>query len=102
MNGALRSPNAVGTAGTRCTALPNAQTEEYVMSDGRLARYVHRLRIEEAKQMLETSDTSVEAIAAEVGYQDPSFFGRLFRRRVGLPPAHYRRRFSSLRRALEK
>jgi transcriptional regulator GlxA family with amidase domain len=64
--------------------------------------YVHRLRIEEAKQMLETTDASIEAVAAEVGYQDPSFFGRLFRRRVGLTPAQYRRRFSSLRRALEK
>jgi transcriptional regulator GlxA family with amidase domain len=64
--------------------------------------YVHRLRLEEAKQMLETGDEPVEAVAAEVGYQDTSFFGRLFRRRVGLTPAHYRRRFSSLRRALEK
>jgi transcriptional regulator GlxA family with amidase domain len=64
--------------------------------------YVHRLRIEEAKQMLETSDAPIEAIAAEVGYQDASFFGRLFRRRVALTPAHYRRRFSSLRKALEK
>lgn len=64
--------------------------------------YVHRLRIEEAKQMLEVDDTPVEAIAGEVGYQDTSFFGRLFRRRVGMTPAQYRRRFSSLRRALEK
>lgn len=64
--------------------------------------YVHRLRIEEAKQMLEVSDTPVEAVAAEVGYQDASFFGRLFRRRVGLTPAEYRRRFSALRRALGK
>ena len=31
-----------------------------------------------------------------------SFFSRLFRRRVGMTPAHYRRRFSSLRRALAK
>ena len=62
--------------------------------------YVHRVRIEEAKQMLETGDAPVEAVAAEVGYQDASFFGRLFRRRVGMTPARYRRRFGSLRRAL--
>jgi hypothetical protein len=59
-------------------------------------------RIGEAKQMLETGDAPVEAIAADIGYQDASFFGRLFRRHVGMTPAHYRRRFSSLRRALEK
>jgi transcriptional regulator GlxA family with amidase domain len=62
--------------------------------------YVHSLRLEEAKQMLETEDLPVEAIANEVGYQDTSFFGRLFRRQVGLTPAQYRRRFASLRRAL--
>jgi transcriptional regulator GlxA family with amidase domain len=62
--------------------------------------YVHSLRLEEAKQMLETGALSVEAIADEVGYEDASFFGRLFRRKVGLTPAHYRRRFGSLRRAL--
>ena len=32
----------------------------------------------EAKQMLETQDLPVEAIALEVGYQDASFFNRLF------------------------
>ncbi len=62
--------------------------------------YVHALRLEEAKQMLETGDLPVEAIANEVGYEDASFFGRLFRRKVGLTPAQYRLRFGSLHRAL--
>jgi len=62
--------------------------------------YVHTLRLEEAKQMLETSDTTVEAIANDVGYEDPGFFSRLFRRRVMLTPAQYRRRFGAMRRAL--
>jgi transcriptional regulator GlxA family with amidase domain len=63
--------------------------------------YVHALRLEEAKQMLETSDLPVEAIANEVGYEDSSFFGRLFRRKIGLTPAQYRLRFGSLHRALK-
>jgi transcriptional regulator GlxA family with amidase domain len=63
--------------------------------------YVHALRLEEAKQMLETSDLPIEAIANEVGYEDASFFGRLFRRKVGLTPAQYRLRFGSLHRALQ-
>ena len=62
--------------------------------------YVHTLRLEEAKQMLESGDAPVEAIALEVGYQDASFFGRLFRRKVGLTPAQYRRRFGALARRL--
>jgi transcriptional regulator GlxA family with amidase domain len=63
--------------------------------------YVHALRLEEAKQMLETTDLPIDAIANEVGYEDPSFFSRLFRRETGLTPAHYRLRFGSLRRALK-
>ena len=62
--------------------------------------YVHAHRLEEAKQMLETGDLPVEAIANEVGYEDTSFFGRFFRRKVGLTPAQYRLRFGSLRRVL--
>lgn len=64
--------------------------------------YVHTLRLEEAKQMLEAGDDPIEAIAWEVGYQDTSFFARLFRRRVSLTPAQYRRRFGGLKRRLEQ
>lgn len=62
--------------------------------------YVHTLRLEEAKQVLETEEVPVEAVAEAVGYEDAAFFGRLFRRKVGLTPAQYRRRFGGLRRAL--
>lgn len=64
--------------------------------------YVHALRLEEAKQLLETTDLPVEAIANEVGYEDTSFFGRLFRRKAGITPLQYRLRFGSLRQVLER
>lgn len=64
--------------------------------------YIHRLRLEEAKQMLEAGDDPIEAIAVEVGYQDPSFFNRLFRREVALTPAQYRRRFGAMGRQLRR
>ncbi|EPC00995.1 hypothetical protein L861_10510 [Litchfieldella anticariensis FP35 = DSM 16096] len=63
--------------------------------------YVHTLRLEEAKQYLETTDEPVEAIAERVGYADASFFRRLFGRRVGLTPSQYRRRFRSMRLAMQ-
>jgi len=62
--------------------------------------YVHALRIEEAKQMMETGDEPIEAIAHEVGYEDAAFFSRLFRRKVSLTPSQYRKRFGALRRTL--
>ncbi|MEQ9639063.1 MAG: helix-turn-helix domain-containing protein [Alphaproteobacteria bacterium] len=55
--------------------------------------YVQAVRIEEAKQMLETGAASIDAVAAEAGYQDARAFRRLFRRRTGVSPADYRRRF---------
>jgi transcriptional regulator GlxA family with amidase domain len=54
--------------------------------------YVQAMRIEEAKQMLETQPTAIEEIAVAVGYEDPTFFRKLFRRRVGVTPAQYRQR----------
>jgi transcriptional regulator GlxA family with amidase domain len=64
--------------------------------------YVHAVRLEEAKQILETEETTVEAIATEVGYEDASFFSHLFRRKVGVTPAQYRKRFGFLRRHLSQ
>jgi len=64
--------------------------------------YVHALRLEEAKQILETSDLPVEAVALEAGYQNNGFFGRLFRRRVGMTPAQYRRRWGNLHTLLRR
>jgi transcriptional regulator GlxA family with amidase domain len=54
--------------------------------------YVQALRIEEAKQMLETEDVGIDDVAAAVGYEDPTFFRKLFRRRSGVTPAQYRQR----------
>jgi transcriptional regulator GlxA family with amidase domain len=63
--------------------------------------YVHTIRIEEAKQMLEAGDAPIEVIANEVGYEDAAFFARLFRRKVMLTPVQYRKRFRAMRQVLE-
>jgi AraC-like DNA-binding protein len=63
--------------------------------------YVHTLRLEEAKQMLEATDAPIETIASEIGYEDAGFFARLFRRAVGITPGQYRRRFGAMRRVLD-
>jgi transcriptional regulator GlxA family with amidase domain len=58
------------------------------------SEYLQSLRIEEAKQMLESSSTGIGDIANAVGYSDEASFRRLFRRLVGLSPAEYRRRYA--------
>jgi transcriptional regulator GlxA family with amidase domain len=65
-------------------------------------QYVHTVRLEEAKQLLEASEDSIEAIAEQVGYEDAGYFARLFKREVNLTPAQYRKRFAGLREVLQQ
>jgi transcriptional regulator GlxA family with amidase domain len=55
--------------------------------------YVQRLRIEDAKRRLERTEDSVDEISWRVGYEDPAFFRRLFKRTTGMAPGAYRKRF---------
>jgi transcriptional regulator GlxA family with amidase domain len=59
--------------------------------------YVHALRIEEAKQMLDTGPLAVDAVGNAVGYEDPASFRRLFKRVAGITPASYRRKYARIR-----
>lgn len=58
-----------------------------------LIERVQDLRVERAKRLLEAPDTPIDEVSAEVGYEDASFFRRLFKRRTGLAPGDYRRMF---------
>jgi len=58
--------------------------------------YVQAIRIEGAKQMLETDRLSIDEIGASVGYDDPASFRRIFRRNVGHSPAAYRKKFQRI------
>jgi len=55
--------------------------------------YVQRLRVEDAKRRLERTEAPVDEISWRVGYEDPAFFRRLFKRITGMAPGAYRRRF---------
>ncbi len=57
--------------------------------------YLQTLRLERAKQLLESSRMTLESITYAVGYEDSNSFRRLFQQRVGLLPAAYRKRFQS-------
>ena len=56
--------------------------------------YVQHLRVEEAKRRLERTRSSVDQISWNVGYEDPAFFRRLFKRITGITPRAYRRKFT--------
>ena len=58
--------------------------------------YVQALRVEEAKQMLETDQLSNDDVGAAIGYDDPASFRRVFKRGTGLSPAAYRKKFQRI------
>jgi len=58
--------------------------------------YVQELRIEIAKKLLSTEATHIDEISVSVGYEDPTSFRRLFKRKAGLTPAVYRKKFAGI------
>jgi transcriptional regulator GlxA family with amidase domain len=56
--------------------------------------YLHKLRVERAKVMMEVSLHNFHTIASACGYNDASSFRRLFHQATGMNPSVYRERFT--------
>lgn len=54
-----------------------------------IKHFLH-MKIEYACQLLDSTELSVKAIAAELGYSDPLYFSRLFSKTMGMSPRAYR------------
>ena len=52
---------------------------------------IRQAQVHEAKRLLAQTDLSVQEVAKELGFVDPSYFCRLFRREVGTTPGSFRR-----------
>lgn len=62
------------------------------------AAWVEKVRINQARQMLETGERPKQ-VAVTCGFTDIDTFRRAFQRQVGVTPAEYRRRYESLEAA---
>ena len=92
------TPNPVAAMTQRSGLTPRTFARRFQTATGRRPiEYVHALRIEGARGRLEAGDGSVDDIGFEVGYADPAFFRRLFKRVTGLTPAAYRRKYAPIR-----
>ena len=58
------------------------------------ARYIHRLRLDQARAALSEPRAGVEEIAHATGFTSVDGFRRAFERRYGVAPAEFRRRFA--------
>lgn len=54
--------------------------------------YLTSLRMERARSLLEEAERSVREVGCMVGYQDPNYFSRVFKRWVGVSPSEFGRR----------
>ena len=81
----------------RSGLLPRTFGRRFRAATGRRPmEYVQEIRIDEARRILESSSLGVDEVGFSVGYQDPTFFRRLFKRMTGLTPAAYRRKFATI------
>ena len=53
--------------------------------------FLTQARLMTAADLLQTTDSTVAAVAAQVGYQSESAFSRAFREATGPTPARFRR-----------
>ena len=58
-----------------------------------LSTHIQQRSILEAKRLLSFTDLSVKEIGYAVGYEEPVYFGKLFRKITGSTPLHFRQQF---------
>jgi two-component system response regulator YesN len=70
---------------------PNYFSSLFHLSVGKsFMEYVIDHRIEKAKQLLGQEDARSSEIAEKVGYDNPYYFSRIFKKYTGLTPSEYR------------
>lgn len=58
--------------------------------------YLTAIRIDRAKELLICTNYSMKEIGAEIGYSDPNYFSRTFKKNVGVTPTEYKERGSGI------
>ena len=53
--------------------------------------YIHQMRIEKAKELLRSTDLSIEEIGQRVGYESGSYFSKIFKKEQGVSPLRYKK-----------
>jgi len=85
----IRAPElaaAVGTSRSQLMALFKHNT------GGGILAYQNDLRMVKARRLIDDTDMDIAEIAQKVGYADPYYFSRHFRRLNGMSPSDFRKR----------
>jgi len=57
-------------------------------------QYLLQLRVEQAKLLLADHSRSIKSIADELNFESSFYFSSLFKNKIGLSPAKYRKKFT--------
>lgn len=57
--------------------------------------YINTKKINKAKELLQVSELNISEIAYKTGFNDPLYFTRLFKKRIGLSPSEFRLKYNS-------
>ena len=55
-----------------------------------IMQYLFQIRLSKAKELLSSTDKSIETIAFECGFSSANYFSLAFKKEIGLSPLHYR------------
>jgi Response regulator containing CheY-like receiver domain and AraC-type DNA-binding domain len=70
---------------------PSYLSRLFLKSTGmHLSTYVTQTRIAKAKRLLLGDGERINEIARAIGYEDPNYFARVFRKEIGVTPQEYR------------
>jgi two-component system response regulator YesN len=57
-----------------------------------IMEFLTKVRIEEAKKLLKNPRYNIMQVANEIGFEDPSYFTKVFKRSEGVTPSQYKRK----------
>ena len=59
-----------------------------------VSEYITEMKIEKAKELLQKTDMPAEDISEHLAFSSPTYFGRVFKRLVGISPLRFRKTYN--------
>ena len=84
-------PEIAEAAGVSQTYLSTIFRQRYGLT---INQYLHKRRIDLAKELLVRTNLPVSFIGDEIGMADPQYFNKQFRKSTGMSPTGYRQKHS--------
>ena len=83
----------VGLSVNRLNTLMKEETESTIW------KFLTKVRIEKAKQLLDSTDHNITEVYQMVGYTTSSYFSKIFKKTTGVSPQKYRRMKDDIQKA---